>query len=82
MELNYKIKLINDELTKVDNISTCKFCNLIPEYSQSDRLLVLRCPRCMTPARGYISLQCIKSDTDAKVASRRLISNWIERNKR
>ena len=79
--MSIQLNDLENELNK-HQLNNCRFCKSThPVLFQSDRLVVLRCTKCLTPARGYISLPCLKSNVDSRVAVRKLVNSWNERNK-
>ena len=56
----------------------CKFCKEIPSLFKRDLIAILRC-KCGHSARGYININCAKSESDLQQSVKKLVRSWNER---
>nr|DAY41572.1 MAG TPA: restriction alleviation protein [Caudoviricetes sp.] len=56
----------------------CRFCNESPSLFKKDLIAILRC-KCGHSARGYININCAKSEYDLQQSVIKLVRSWNER---
>ncbi len=69
---------IADKFLLTMKTKQCKFCNESPSLFKRDLIAILRC-KCGHSARGYININCIKSEPDLQYAVKKLVRSWNER---
>lgn len=56
----------------------CKYCNESPTLYKMDLISILRC-KCGFSARGYININCTKSESELYTSVDKLVRSWNEK---